>query len=129
MSTPGSALSFRRSLPLLERYVLRESLLPFLLGFGLVTFLFILQFLFEFLDLLLAKDTNPLSSITLKDQALSWSTLHEYIKEVKCRQKVFFLDCCRNEPNSSRGTEDNILAAQTRDLILTALSHNRKHTK
>ena len=52
-------MSFRTSPPLLERYVLRESILPFFLGFSLVTFLFILDFLFDFLDLLLVKDVPP----------------------------------------------------------------------
>jgi lipopolysaccharide export system permease protein len=63
-----------RSLPLLERYVLRESILPFFLGFGLVTFLFILEFLFDFLDLLLAKDVPPLAVLELFVLALGWIT-------------------------------------------------------
>jgi lipopolysaccharide export system permease protein len=74
MSTPGSPLSFRRSPSLLERYVLKESILPFFLGFGLVTFLFILEFLFDFLDLLLAKDVPPLRVLELFVLALGWIT-------------------------------------------------------
>jgi lipopolysaccharide export system permease protein len=52
--------------------VLKESILPFFLGFGLVTFLFILQFLFDFLDLLLAKDVPPLAVLELFVLALGW---------------------------------------------------------
>ena len=67
-------MSFRTSPPLLERYVLRESILPFFLGFGLVTFLFVLELLFDFLDLLLAKDVPPLVVIELFVLALGWIT-------------------------------------------------------
>jgi lipopolysaccharide export system permease protein len=67
-------VSFRTSPPLLERYVLRESILPFFLGFGLVTFLFILDFLFDFLDLLLAKNVPPLIVLELFLLALGWIT-------------------------------------------------------
>jgi len=67
-------LSFRTSAPLLERYVLRESILPFFLGFGLVTFLFVLELLFDFLDLLLAKDVPPLVVLELFVLALGWIT-------------------------------------------------------
>jgi lipopolysaccharide export system permease protein len=54
--------------------VLKESILPFFLGFGLVTFLFILEFLFDFLDLLLAKDVPPLAVPELFFLALGWIT-------------------------------------------------------
>jgi lipopolysaccharide export system permease protein len=67
-------VSFRTSPPLLERYVLRESILPFFLGFCLVTFLFILDFLFDFLDLLLVKDVPPLIVLELFLLALGWIT-------------------------------------------------------
>jgi lipopolysaccharide export system permease protein len=54
--------------------VLRESILPFFLGFSLVTFLFILDFLFDFLDLLLVKDVPPLIVLELFLLALGWIT-------------------------------------------------------
>jgi lipopolysaccharide export system permease protein len=56
----------------LERYVLRESILPFFLGFGMVTFLFLLDFLFDWLDLLLAKGVAPLVVLELFVLALGW---------------------------------------------------------
>ena len=46
-------MSFRPRI--LDRLVLRDSVLPFLLGFSVVTFLFLLDFLFKYLDLLLVK--------------------------------------------------------------------------
>jgi len=67
-------VSFRLSPTLLERYVLRESILPFILGFGMVTFLFILDFLFDFLDLLIAKDVPFPVVIELFVLALGWIT-------------------------------------------------------
>jgi lipopolysaccharide export system permease protein len=56
----------------LDRYVLREAVLPFFLGFGLVTFLFILDFLFDFLDLLLAKNVPAPAVLELFVLALGW---------------------------------------------------------
>jgi lipopolysaccharide export system permease protein len=52
--------------------VLRESLLPFLIGFSLVTFLFVIDFLFDYLDLLLAKGIPPLIVLELFALALGW---------------------------------------------------------
>ena len=65
-------MSFRASPSLLERYILRESVLPFLLGFATVTFLFILDFLFDFLDLLIAKDVPFPVVAELFFLALGW---------------------------------------------------------
>ena len=64
-------MSFRTPLTL-ERYVLRESILPFFLGFGLVTFLFYMDFLFDFLDLILAKGVPAGPVIELFVLALGW---------------------------------------------------------
>jgi lipopolysaccharide export system permease protein len=60
--------------PILERYVLRESVLPFLLGFALVTFLFVIDFLFDYLDLILSKGIPPLMVAELFLLALGWIT-------------------------------------------------------
>jgi len=73
-STPSKTLSFRILPPVLERYVLKESILPFFLGFGLVTFLFTLNLLFELLDLLLAKNVPFPVVVELFTYALGWVT-------------------------------------------------------
>jgi lipopolysaccharide export system permease protein len=65
-------VSFKASPSLLERYILRESILPFLLGFATVTFLFVLDFLFDFLDLLIAKDVPFPIVLELFVLALGW---------------------------------------------------------
>ena len=65
-------MSFRASPSLLDRYILKESILPFLLGFATVTFLFILDFLFDFLDLLIAKDVPFPIVMELFVLALGW---------------------------------------------------------
>ncbi len=61
-------------MPRLERYVLGEAVLPFLLGFGLVTFLFIIDFLFDYLDLIISKGVPPLVVLELFLLALGWIT-------------------------------------------------------
>jgi len=61
-------------MPVLDRYVLRESVLPFILGFGLVTFLFVIDFLFDYLDLILTKGVPPLIVGELFLLALGWIT-------------------------------------------------------
>jgi len=73
-STPSKPLSFRILPPVLDRYVLREAILPFFLGFGLVTFLFVLNLLFELLDLLLSKDVPFPAVVQLFVYALGWVT-------------------------------------------------------
>ena len=65
-------MSFRPRVPTLHRYVLRESVLPFFLGFGLVTVLFYMDFLFDYLDLLLAKGVPAPAVIELFLLALGW---------------------------------------------------------
>jgi len=67
-------LSFRSSPSRLERYVLGESILPFFLGFGLVTFLFVIDFLFDYLELLLAKGVPAMAVGELFLLALGWIT-------------------------------------------------------
>ncbi|NNF08509.1 MAG: YjgP/YjgQ family permease [Candidatus Eisenbacteria bacterium] len=62
------------SISRLEKYVLRESVLPFILGFSLVTFLFVIDFLFDYLDLLLTKGVPPLVVLELFLLALGWIT-------------------------------------------------------
>lgn len=64
-------MSFR-SPNILERYVLRESILPFVLGFSLVTFLFYMDFLFDFLSLLLSKGIPTMAVLELFLLAMGW---------------------------------------------------------
>ena len=42
------------------RYVLRLHLVPLVIGFGIITFIFSLDFLFEYVDLLVTKGVPPL---------------------------------------------------------------------
>ncbi len=65
-------MSFKSPVLRLERYVLRESVLPFFLGLGLVTFLFVIDFLFDYLDLILSKGIPPLAVLELFLLALGW---------------------------------------------------------
>lgn len=59
---------------LLERYVLREHLLPFLLGFSVVTAVLVLDFLFDYLDLIVTKGIPALVVFKLFLLALGWIT-------------------------------------------------------
>ncbi len=67
-------MSFHSPIQRLERYVLRESLLPFVLGMGVVTFLFVIDFLFDYLDLILSKGVHPLTVLELFLLSLGWIT-------------------------------------------------------
>jgi lipopolysaccharide export system permease protein len=44
-----------KQLTLVERYILRQHLVPFLIGFGVVTFLLSMDFLFDYMDLFITK--------------------------------------------------------------------------
>jgi lipopolysaccharide export system permease protein len=57
---------------ILERYVLREHLFPFLLGFSVVIFLFSLDFLFELVDLAVGKGVSPGVVLELFVLSLGW---------------------------------------------------------
>lgn len=59
---------------LLERYVLREHLLPFFLGFSVVTAVLVLDFLFDYLDLIVTKGIPALIVGKLFLLALGWIT-------------------------------------------------------
>ena len=59
----------------LERYVLGEHLLPFLLGFSVVTLVIILDFLFDYLDLIVGKGIPPMIVLKLFLLALGWITV------------------------------------------------------
>ncbi len=50
-------------------------MLPFFLGFGLVTFLFVIDFLFDYLDLILAKGIPFFAVLELFVLALGWITV------------------------------------------------------
>ena len=57
---------------ILERYVLREHLFPFILGFSVVIFLLTLDFLFELVDLAVGKGVNVGVVLELFVLSLGW---------------------------------------------------------
>ena len=57
---------------ILERYVLREHLFPFLIGFSVVIFLLTLDFLFELVDLAVTKGVSAGIVIELFVLSLGW---------------------------------------------------------
>lgn len=59
----------------LERYVLGEHVLPFLLGFSVVTLVIMLDFLFDYLDLIVGKGIPPFIVFKLFLLALGWITV------------------------------------------------------
>jgi len=50
---------------ILPSYILRQHLVPFLLGFGVVTFIFEMDVLFDYLDLLINRGVPPLAVLQL----------------------------------------------------------------
>jgi lipopolysaccharide export system permease protein len=60
---------------ILERYVLREHILPFLLGFSVVTLVIVLDFIFDYLNLIVSKGVPPLVVLRLFLLALGWITV------------------------------------------------------
>ncbi|HEX7880836.1 MAG TPA: LptF/LptG family permease [Candidatus Eisenbacteria bacterium] len=60
---------------ILERYVLREHILPFLLGFSVVTLIIVLDFIFDYLNLIVSKGVPPLVVLRLFLLALGWITV------------------------------------------------------
>jgi lipopolysaccharide export system permease protein len=60
---------------ILERYVLREHILPFFLGFSVVTLVIVLDFIFDYLNLIVAKGVPPLVVLRLFLLALGWITV------------------------------------------------------
>lgn len=57
---------------LLERYILREHLVPLLLGFGVVTFLLSMDFLFDYMDLFITKGVPILVVLELYLLGMGW---------------------------------------------------------
>ena len=57
---------------ILVRYILREHVRPFFLGFGVVTFLLTMDFLFDYLDLFLNKGIPLLTVLRLFGLGLGW---------------------------------------------------------
>jgi lipopolysaccharide export system permease protein len=56
----------------LEKYVLREHISPFFMGFGVVTFILTLDLLYDYLDLLIGKGVAPLKVLELFVLGLGW---------------------------------------------------------
>ncbi|UCF77772.1 MAG: LptF/LptG family permease [Candidatus Eiseniibacteriota bacterium] len=57
---------------ILQKYVLREHLIPFIMGFSVVTFLLTMDFLFDYLDLLIGKGIPVLIVLQLFLYGLGW---------------------------------------------------------
>ncbi|MDZ4803821.1 MAG: LptF/LptG family permease [Candidatus Eisenbacteria bacterium] len=60
---------------ILERYVLKEHILPFLLGYSVVTLVIVLDFLFDYLNLIVSKGVPPFAVLKLFLLALGWITV------------------------------------------------------
>jgi len=60
---------------ILERYVLKEHILPFLLGYGVVTLVIVLDFIFDYLNLIVSKGVPPMAVLQLFLLALGWITV------------------------------------------------------
>jgi lipopolysaccharide export system permease protein len=56
----------------LEKYVLREHISPFFMGFGVVTFILTLDLLYDYLDLLIGKGVAPVKVLELFILGLGW---------------------------------------------------------
>jgi lipopolysaccharide export system permease protein len=61
-----------KQLTLVERYILREHLVPFLIGFGVVTFLLSMDFLFDYMDLFITKGVPGLVVLELYVLGMGW---------------------------------------------------------
>jgi len=61
-----------KQLTLVERYILREHLVPFLIGFGVVTFLLSMDFLFDYMDLFITKGLPGLVVLELYLLGMGW---------------------------------------------------------
>jgi len=59
-------------LTILQRYVLKEHLFPFLMGFSVVTFILTMDLLFDYLDLLIGKGIPALIVLQLFVYGLGW---------------------------------------------------------
>jgi len=57
---------------ILQRYVLKEHVIPFMMGFSVVTFLLTMDLLFDYLDLLIGKGIPPLIVSQLFLYGLGW---------------------------------------------------------
>jgi lipopolysaccharide export system permease protein len=57
---------------LIERYILKEHLVPFLIGFGIVTFILSLNFLYQSMDLFIAKQVPGLIVLELYVLGMGW---------------------------------------------------------
>ena len=115
-------MSFRSPVPLLDRYVLRESLLPFILGFSLVTFLFVMDFLFDYLDLILSKGIPPLVVGELFLLALGWITALSFPCGVLVAALMTFGRMAQdNEITALRGLGVNLARVLRAELLADAL--------
>jgi lipopolysaccharide export system permease protein len=57
---------------ILERYVLKEHISPFFMGFGVVTFILTLDMLYDYMDLLIGKGVAPAKVLQLFLLGLGW---------------------------------------------------------
>jgi lipopolysaccharide export system permease protein len=56
----------------LDKYILREHISPFFMGFGVVTFILTLDLLYDYLDLLIGKGIAPVKVLQLFVLGLGW---------------------------------------------------------
>jgi len=59
---------------------------------------------------LLALDSNTATPRTLKRSAIPLQDVNEILSEVKAQQLLTIIDACRNNPESSRSNQDNLLS-------------------
>lgn len=56
----------------LDKYILKEHISPFFMGFGVVTFILTLDLLYDYLDLLISKGIAPIKVLQLFVLGLGW---------------------------------------------------------
>ena len=59
---------------------------------------------------LLTLDSNTATPRTLKRSAIPLQDVNEILSEVKAHQLLIIIDACRNNPESSRSSQDNLLS-------------------
>ncbi len=63
----------------------------------------------------------PNASLQFMTGLLDLAMVREIMARMACAQRVFLLDCCRNDPHAGRGDSSNMMTAQlTRDIVATA---------
>jgi lipopolysaccharide export system permease protein len=107
---------------ILERYVLREHLFPFLLGFSVVIFLFTLDFLFELVDMAVGKGVSPGVVLELFILSLGWMCALAFPCAVLIASLASFGRLSQdNEISAMRSSGVNLLRVIAAPLLAAAL--------